>query len=336
MYKYFSKLLFTLFFLGLTPVVYAQYTEVINSNNPGFSESPYSVGSGVYQFESNFFFRNTDIVPKFSRPQTLGAELMFRTSFLSERLEFNAHFGFQRDELAFRNVFTSRRYETGISRFTVAAKYLIHKQEYDDKSEEIRSWKRRNAFDKKRLIPSVAVYAGLNANFVGDIHKRSGMSPRAGVLLQNDFSNKFNLITNLYYDYIGTDFPEFTYIVTATVSFSDRWSTFFENQTVFQKIQNDIHYATGLAYLYNRNLQFNASLRLLQEGKANGLYSSFGISYRLNRHQDEFFDVDEYGNRIEETPISKYNKKKGGFFSRIFGVFKKKDKNRKRKNRRRN
>ena len=49
-------------------MVFGQYTEVINSNNPGFSESPYSVGSGIYQFESNFFFRNTELVPKFSQP----------------------------------------------------------------------------------------------------------------------------------------------------------------------------------------------------------------------------------------------------------------------------
>ena len=35
--------------------VFGQYTEVINSNKPGFSESPYSVGTGVYQFENSLF-----------------------------------------------------------------------------------------------------------------------------------------------------------------------------------------------------------------------------------------------------------------------------------------
>jgi hypothetical protein len=336
MKKFISKLFLSAFLIGISPLVFGQYTEVINSNNPGFSESPYSVGSGVYQFESNFFFRNTDIVPKFSQPQSLGAELMFRTSFLSEKLEFNAHFSFQRDEIAFRNVFTSRRYESGIGRFTVAAKYLLYKQEYDDKTKEIRSWNRRNAFDKKRLIPSVAVYAGLNTDFVSEIHQRNGMSPRVGLLLQNDFSNQFNLITNVFYDYIGTDFSEISYIITATISISDRWSTFFENQSVFQENQNNVNYGTGLAFLYNRDLQLNASLRYLQEGRAKGAYTSFGISYRINKHKDDFYEVDEYGNRIEDSPITKYNKKKGGFFSRIFNIFKKKDKKKNRKRRKRN
>ena len=67
--------------------VNAQYTDLINSNKPGFSESPYSVGSGVYQFESTLFFRNTTIEPTFSRPQSLGFDLLFRTSFLSENLD---------------------------------------------------------------------------------------------------------------------------------------------------------------------------------------------------------------------------------------------------------
>ena len=38
-----------------TQVVLAQYTNVINSNRPGFSESPYSVGTGVYQLETSVF-----------------------------------------------------------------------------------------------------------------------------------------------------------------------------------------------------------------------------------------------------------------------------------------
>jgi hypothetical protein len=48
------------FFIG-SVVVFAQYTDIINSNKPGFSESPYSVGKGIYQFESNIFLRNTAI-----------------------------------------------------------------------------------------------------------------------------------------------------------------------------------------------------------------------------------------------------------------------------------
>ncbi len=325
----------TILLIGVSFQTFGQYTEVINSNNPGFSESPYSVGSGIYQFETNLFFRSTGIVPKFTRPQSIGADLMFRTSFLSERLELNAQMGYARDKIAFNNVFTSTRYETGLNRFTVAAKYLIFQQEYEDKTKEVRSWRRRNAFDKKRLIPSVAVTVGVNTDFVGEFYQTGGISPKVGVLLQNDLSNQFNIITNVFYDFIGTDAEEISYIITGTISLSDRWSTFFENQTIFQKTRNLSNFGTGLAYLYSRDLQLNTSARYLTEGASRGIYLGFGVSYRINRHQDESYEVDEYGNRIEETPITKYNKKKGGFFSRMFNIFKKKDKKKKRTRKRR-
>ena len=70
-----------LFFLLGFSSAYSQYTDVINSNKPGFSESPYSVGRGIYQFEGNLFLRNTSIEPTFSIPQSFGFDMLFRTSF---------------------------------------------------------------------------------------------------------------------------------------------------------------------------------------------------------------------------------------------------------------
>jgi len=57
------------FFILFSQTLLAQYTNIINSNRPGFSESPYSVGTRVYQLETSLFYRSTDIHPTFSRPQ---------------------------------------------------------------------------------------------------------------------------------------------------------------------------------------------------------------------------------------------------------------------------
>lgn len=308
-------------FLGVN----AQYTNIINSNKPGFSESPYSVGTGIYQFESNLFYRDMSIEPTFSEPQSLGIDLLFRTSFFLEKLEFSTHLSYQRDQIAFNNVFTSSEFTSGLSNATIGAKYLVFQQEFTDKSKEVRSWKRRNAFDKKRLIPSVAVYAGFNTNFLGDLHKTSNVSPKLGVLLQNDLSNDFNVITNFYYDKMGTDASEFSYIITATYSFSDRWSTFFENQGVFKKERKDTNIGTGIAYLLTTNLQVNASARGMFEGNSKGYFTSLGVSYRINRHRDSYIELDDNGNPIEESPEDEFNKKKKNFFGRIFSIFKNKD-----------
>lgn len=335
----FQKLLLVIFLFVISSIN-AQYTEVINSNKPGFSESPYSVGTGVYQFESNFFLRNTSIEPTFSRPQSFGTDFLFRTSFFLEKLEINAHLTYQRDKIAFKNIFTSHYFSSGFSQFTLGAKYLVYQQEYTDKSKEVRSWKKRNAFDFKRLIPSVALYLGLNTDFVNEIHKTGNMSPKIGILLQNNLTRDLNVITNFYYDKAGTGFEEFSYIITATQNFSDRWSAFFENQGVYQKYQTNNNLGTGLAYLFTEDLQINTSARFITEGRAQGFYGGLGLSYRIDKHKDTYVDLDSKGKAIKDTPITRYNKKqKGGFFSRIFSIFKKKDKrkrSRKRPRRKRN
>ena len=313
------------FFIG-SVTVFAQYTDVINSNKPGFSESPYSVGKGVYQFESNVFLRNTAITSTFSKPQSLGIDLLFRTSFFLDKLELNAQLTYQKDKVAFKNIFTSQYFTSGLSNMTIGAKYLVYQQAYKDKSKEIRSWKRKNAFDLARLIPSVAVYLGMNTDFVNDIHKTGSITPKMGLLLQQNLTQDFNVITNFYYNNIGTDFAQYSYIITLTQSFSNRWSAFFENQMVFKKDQDNLDLGAGLAYLYSRNLQFNTSARLVFEGKTQGYYAGLGVSYRINKHQDPFKELDNEGGNLKETPISKYNKKQSNFFNRFLNIFRKKAK----------
>jgi hypothetical protein len=300
--------------------VSAQYTGVINSNKPGFSESPYSVGTGIYQLETSLFYRKTEQFPTFSRPLATGIDFLFRTSFFKEQLELNLNFAYQRGEIGFENQFSSSYFVTGIRNLSIGAKYLVYEQEYDDKSKEIRSWVERHKFDWKRLIPSVAVYAGVHTG-VGDpifyLYDQGGFSPKAGVLLQNDLTNDLNIVTNIYYDRITTKAPEWSYIITATYSINDRWSTFFENQTISNKFRVESNIGSGIAYLWNRNLQLNTSLRLIAEGASSkGYYASFGASYRLDRHADDFTEVDEFGNPIEEEVQE--NEKKG-FFGRMFG-----------------
>lgn len=285
--------IFIVFFLVGSISFFAQYTDIINSNKPGFSESPYSVGTNVYQFESNLLFRNISTEPTFSEPQSLGFDLLFRASFLFEKLELNAQFAYQRDKVAFKNIFTSQYFASGFSKMTFGAKYLVYQKDYDDKTKQIRSFKKSHGFDKKRLIPAVAVYLGMNTYLVNEIHKKGNITPKVDVLLQHNLTKEFNLNTNIFYNHIGSDFPEFSYIISATQSFGGQWSVFFENQTIFQKKQNNTNLALGFAYLYSKDLQFNPSGRLLFEGKAQGFCPGLGVSYRINKYEDAYKELDE-------------------------------------------
>jgi hypothetical protein len=321
------KNLFTKSFLAflflINNTLQAQYTDVINSNKPGFSESPYSVGTGIYQFETGFFMKDTRIENSSYRPKSLGVDLLFRTSFFLEKLELNTQLTYQKDKDAFNNISTS-----GLSNFIIGAKYLVFQPKYTDKTKEVRSWKRRKAFDFKRLIPSVAIYIGMNTDLVNDTYKTESITPKAGILLQHNLTNQFNVISNVYYDKIGTDFSEISYIITATHNFRSRWSGFLEHQATFIENQNNINFAAGVAYLFSKDFQINTSARYLMEGNASGFYAGLGASYRINKHKDSYKELDENGKEIKETPITRYNdEQKGGFFSRILNVFKKKEKN---------
>ena len=310
---------FFLFFALFQQTIFAQFTEVINSNRPGFSESPYSVGTNVYQLEAGLFYRNTKIVPTFTIPESFGTRLVFRTSFFLEKLELNTNISFQKDKVAFKNIFTSQYSTAGLSEFTIGAKYLVYQPKKKDSAKrEIRSWKRKFAFKWSSLIPTVAIYAGVNTNLLGKVHKIESITPKIGVLLQSELKNNLNLITNIYYDKFGSDFAEFSYILTGTYSFNPRWSTFLETQGIHNKYIAKNNYGVGLAYLFNRNLQFDSSVRYISESKTRGAYVGFGASYRLDRHVDQFKEIDEEGNEIKDLMLD-YKK---GFFGRIWGKMK--------------
>ncbi|MBS9773999.1 MAG: transporter [Tenacibaculum sp.] len=300
----------------------AQYTEIINSNRPGFSESPFSVGTGIYQFETSLFLRKDKSVPIFSNPQSLGINFHFRTSFLFERLELNVTTSLQNDRISFKNVFESYKTETGLGTLTLAAKYLVYKPKYTDKTKEIRSWKKRFSFDYRRLIPNIAVYAGYNlGNTLNNPHKHGGNTKKLGILLQNNFSNQFNVITNFYYNYMGSKTPEYSYVITGTYSFNEKWSVFIEHQAMFSKIEKHNNIGAGVTYLFNDNLQFNTNFRENFRNETTGYYAGIGVSYRIDKHIDDYVetkDFNEFGERIIKKET--HNK---GFWDKLFDSDKK-------------
>lgn len=315
-----NKKIIFFFFTCCSYLLNAQYTNVINSNRPGFSESPYSVGTSIYQLETGFFYNTSKIVRTFTIPNSFGYNMVFRTSFFNDKLEFNTNFTLQSDKVAFKNVFTSSYNTTGISDFSFGGKYLVFQQEFEDKSKEIRSWKKRQAFDWKRAIPSVAVYLGINTNLVNDIYKLEGVTPKIGVLLQNNLSNDLNVVSNFFIDNIGSNYTELSYIVTGTYAVNKDWSAFLEYQGTRNKYQVNNNVGTGVAYLFSRHFQVDASTRLNFNGKTTAFYTGIGFSFRLDRYIPTFDEVDDRGNKIIKTEITPTKKK--GIFGRFLDFFK--------------
>ncbi|PHQ55497.1 MAG: hypothetical protein COC16_05110 [Lutibacter sp.] len=303
-----KRVFLLLIFVSYAQIVNAQYTDIINSKRPGFSESPYSIGTGVYQFETGLFYRYSNNESLLARPNSIGGELFFRYGKFFEKLEFNAKIAYQLDEV--KNPFGTNYNINGISDLTIGAKYLIYEQIYTDKSKEIRSWKRKMAFDKKRLIPSVGIFAGVNTNFLSKHFKENELSIKGAILLQNDFSDRLVLLTNLIADKILSDSNEYSYIATMTYALNFKWSYFIESQGIFEKEYNPkFHFGTGIAYLFSNDLQLDISARTNFFDDFSFVYSSIGLAWRLDRHTDRV---------LQQRSPKKNRTKRGNFFARLF------------------
>ena len=318
-----KKFIFLLFLSFCYQIGTAQYTELINSKRPGFSGSPYSVGKGVYQVEMGFFYKNIGNYLYYdqTRKETInynsksyGTDFMFRTSPFFEKLEVNLELSFGQEDRNYTIPDVYSASALGLSRFTIGAKCLVYSPTYTDKSKEIRSWKKRNSYDWKRLIPAVGVYAGLNTNLLSNLHKSSGgLSPRVALFTQNDLSNKFVLLTNFIMDKTFTDEAENSYIITATYSLTEKVSVFAENQGFLRKnVPNDFQYGIGGAYLLHKNMQLDAAFRYIKDERGDDTYfAGAGVTWRLDRHKDGYQTLDSEGKVTKEN-------KGGGFFSRLF------------------
>ena len=133
----------TLLLLLLAEFSYGQYTEVINSRRPGFSGTPYSVGTKVYQVEAGLFYKNTGgylyydpiLEQTFSYSgSSVGSDITFRTGQFFERLEFSLDMAIVSENRDYTRPVIEGKSAFGFSKLTIGAKYLLYKPEYADKS----------------------------------------------------------------------------------------------------------------------------------------------------------------------------------------------------------
>lgn len=313
-----------LFLIGCFHMGSAQYTEIINSKRPGFSDSPFSVGTNVYQVEAGLFYKDIgnylfkdpelQIANRYSS-QTFGTDVSIRVGKFLDKLELDLDMAFVYESRDYSQPEVINISKLGLSKLTIGAKYLVYMPTYEDKSKEIRSWKKRNSFDKKRLIPAVGIYAGLNTNFLTELYKNpDGISPRFAVFTQNNLSGKLIVLTNLIADNMFTAYTEYSFIATTTYSLSAKVSVFGEGQ-VFQRkdVPNDYQFGIGGAYLLNKDMQVDGSARFINDERGDHTFLvGMGFSWRLDKHEDQFKLIGSNGDLTDK-------KKEGNFFSRLLG-----------------
>jgi len=296
-------------FLGLT-----QYTDVINSNRPGKAVSAYAVGKNVIQLEGGILFEQQDHSLLNTESGIWGIDYALRYGLLFEQLEIKWEGTFQNQNITFLDFGTSEN-RTNFYRNRIGLKYLI----YDRYKSPLRnkpnlySWRKDNLFQLSNLIPSVSLYAGANILF-GDNPFYAGdptISPRVMVATQSRLTPRFVLISNIAYDRIGTDFPEWNYAVSLSYAFRNpKWSTFVEHQGFKSDRYADVLIRGGVVHLLSEQLQVDVNLGASFKNTPSRIFISAGASYRFDFHKDDVKAIEDQKAGENGGPIKKNAMKK--------------------------
>ena len=287
----------TVFIVLLTySTIYAQYTEVINSNRPGVSESAFSVGTNVVQFEAGAFTVNEEHTPLNYDVSGFGLDFAIRYGLLFEQLELQLDGVYQNDTQTFNAAqIPVENKRSNFRNFTIGAKYLVYDpyKNAEEAKPNLYSYHANRRFQWKSLIPAVAVYVGANIDSDNNPYTApdvEGISPKVMIATQNNFNGGWVFVMNLIKDRIGSDFSDFQYIFTLTHSFTPQWVVFGEAQGISSDFYADNIFRVGGAYLWNKDFQLDANIAFNTKDTPSVFNIAFGASYRLDFHQDKKID----------------------------------------------
>ena len=314
-------------------VLYGQYTDQINSNRPGASIGAFSVGKNVVQFEGGTELRSYK--HRSYNNFKVDANLFFlsvRYGLLSEKIEltYDGVYEFDKIENLLINPSSINKRKGFLNNF-LGIKYLIYDPFKKERKINVYSWKANNGFKLRDLLPAVSLTIGGNlilekensfpyGNVFDELRpplffgipREDSMEPsitgKATLATQSHFFGRWVFVTNFIYNRISSQFPEFSYILTLTHTINKKWSAYIETQDFSSDLYKDQIFRAGAAYLFNDDLQFEATLGSNTKNSPSIFFFNLGASYRLDFHKD----VDPEA-KIEEKLMKKEEKmyKKG-------------------------
>lgn len=278
---FFSALLLLLVTL-FSSESYGQYTSEINANRPSNSMGAFSVGKTVFQLESGFFYQEPpgDTALK----NQYGSTLQLRYGAFLENMELLAdmrytHTDYERE--------SNQKATDELSKLTLGVKYLLYDafKNYEEKI-NVYSWKANNRFKWRRLVPIVSFYIGADFQTItNDVFPEDpNISPKAMLITQQHFSDKWALITNLIGNKLSLEEQRnFEYIVTLTHGINSKWSAFIENQAILSGPYKEFNIKTGIATLVHKNVQLDLSARLQRVSEEQAYGGQIGLSWRFDK-----------------------------------------------------
>ena len=288
--------LFSLLFIPFSQVS-AQYTDIINANRPGLSQSAFSVGRDVIQVETGFSYGKEKHKLLFTETDALGVDYTIRYGILAEQLEFSIMGEFQGNSIYYTEFQpTSKIRVSDFKSNTIGAKYLFYDPSVkrSKKAPNLYSWRANNEFEWYDLVPAVSAYVGVNVHIgnenpfmpqgIGDI------SPKVVISTQNNIT-RWVLVTNIIADRVTSSVPAFGYIVTLTHATHTHFSLFLENQGMKSDFHSDQLLRGGAAALITPNFQVDLSATYSLKDTPSMFYARLGLAYRLDMHyKDDYIE----------------------------------------------
>jgi hypothetical protein len=304
-----SLVLFVTAFTG-----FAQYTETINTNNPGRSQGAFAVGTGVVQAEGSFFYGKQKHTPLNYERNLGGLSFQIRYGAFFEELEFSYIGEFtSANQTNFSGFGNSETSFSNLSESILGAKYLVFDplKFFGEKGNNLYSWRANNVLNWKDFIPAVSVYAGANIN-LSDANSftppgDAKISPRFELITQNNFGNMV-FVMNGVFDRVGTDFPSYEFLATLTHTVAARWAIFGEYEALISDFYSDDLLRGGATYLVTNDWQIDGSVTFNMKDTPSVFQANFGMSYRLDFHKDEELEIDADGNKVKKSKKKKKNK----------------------------
>lgn len=301
-----KKIQFIIVLLLTYAVSSAQFTDQINSNRPGKSAGAFAVGKKVLQLESGLYYINDKHSLLEYKANGFGIDFQVRGGLFKEQLEFTLDAQFQMDSYK-TDYFTESR--SGFRNLTFGAKYLFY-DPYKGKEDKpnIYSWKANHRFKWKQLIPAISGYVGANYAMQNSysIEGESAFSPKVMLITQNNFTNKWVLVTNIFFDKITSITKNYGYFITVTRAINEKWSAFLENKGVNGDYYSDGIFTLGATHLLKNNIQIDASISKNIKDTPDLLYGGIGISYRFDKKHKDIQIKD--GKEVKETKEEKEKK----------------------------
>lgn len=303
----FLRKVLILVLLGSSCIAFSQYTDMINSNRPGESMGAFAVGKTIFQTELGVSYIREDHNLLGYEASGVFMDFDLRYGFWKEELEFIADLQYRND--TYEAPFADPLKRSSLKSTTFGFKYLIYDPFKNYKETvNVYSWKANQKFKWRQLIPAVSLYGGANLVFSDNPFTFEGdpiVSPKAMLVLQNQFSGGWVFVTNILGDKFTTDYPTLGAIFTVTKSLNNKWSGFVEYQAYQSDYYADNILRGGAAYLLNDDLQLDVSVGKNFKFTPDILYGGIGVSWRFTMNYQDvilFEDIKAEEGKKEKKP----------------------------------